>query len=132
MSDRLVYLDTSAFAKLVNPEAETMALREFLQHRSLRVSSALLRTEMLRTAARHSQQRVAEARRQLRNVYLIDIDRVLLDQAGTLPPPEMRSLDSIHIAAALSLGDDLAELVTYDNRMVAAAESHGLLVRSPA
>jgi len=131
MSDRYVYLDTSAFMKLITPEAETQALRRYLVSRSLRISSALLRTEALRAAMRVSQEHVAKVRRQLRTVALVDVSRDLLDQAGGLPPADLRSLDAIHIASALSLGDDLGDLVTYDSRMSAAALAYGLNSVSP-
>jgi predicted nucleic acid-binding protein len=132
MSDRYVYLDTSAFMKLITPEVETGALQRYLQSRSLRVSSGLLRTEALRAAMRVSQQHVVKVRRLLRRVALIDVNRQLLEQAGTLVPPDLRSLDAIHVAAAMSLGDDLGNVVTYDARMVMAAQAHGLNVVSPA
>jgi hypothetical protein len=64
------------------------------------------------------------ARQLLRDVVYVDISRDLMDQAGTLAPP--------HLAVALSLGDDLDELVTYDVRMVAAATAHGIPVSSPS
>lgn len=132
MSDRYVYLDTSAFMKLITPEAETEALQRYLQSRALRVSSGLLRTEALRAAMRVSQEHVAKVRRQLRKVALIDVTRELLEHAGTLRPPDLRSLDAIHVAAALSIGDDLGELVTYDARMVTAAQAQGMATASPA
>ena len=131
MSDRYVYLDTSAFMKLITPEFETAALQRYLMSRSLRVSSALLRAEALRAAARVSLEHVAKVRRQLRKVAMIDISRELLEQAGSLPPADMRSIDAIHIAAALSLGDDLGDIVTYDSRMISAGLIHGLTVVSP-
>src|SRR5438874_13778661 len=126
MNGSYVYLDTSAFMKLITPAAETPALQRYLQSRPLRVSSGLLRTEALRAAMRVSQEHVAKVRRRLRRVALIDVDRQVMERAGVLMPPELRSLDAIHIAAALTLGDDLADLVTYDARMVAAAESQGV------
>jgi predicted nucleic acid-binding protein len=132
MSDRFVYLDTSAFMKLITPEAETAALQHYLVSRSLRVSSALLRTEALRAAIRISQEHVAKVRRQLRRVAMVDVSRELLEQAGSLMPADLRSLDAIHVAAALSLGDDLGDLVTYDGRMISAALAQGLNVVSPA
>jgi predicted nucleic acid-binding protein len=132
MSGRYVYLDASAFMKLITPEAETVALQRYLVSRSLRVSSALLRTEALRSAMRVSQDHVAKVRRQLRNVALVYIDRETLERAGGLLPADLRSLDAIHVAAALSLGDELGDVVTYDARMVAAAAAQGLSVVSPA
>ncbi|SRR6266536_2815242 len=132
MSDRYVYLDTSAFMKLITPEAESPALQLYLQSRTLRVSSGLLRTEALRAAMRVSQEHVAKVRRQLKRVALIDVSRELMEQAGTLAPAELRSLDAIHVASALSLGDDLGELVAYDARMIMAAKAEGMAVVSPA
>lgn len=36
-----------------------------------------------------------------------------------LGPATLRSLDAIHLASALTLGDDLLAVVTYDRRMLA-------------
>jgi predicted nucleic acid-binding protein len=131
MSDRLVYLDTSAFVKLVTPEAETPALVGYLRRWTHAVSATLLRTEALRAAARSSPASVLDTRRALRDLAFVDLTRDLLDQAGSLVPPDLRSLDAIHLAAALSLGDDLDELVTYDVRLASAAAACGLLTSSP-
>ena len=57
-------------------------------------------------------------------------DRVLV-AAGVLLPPEVRSLDAIHLVTARLLGDDLAWLVTYDDRMAAAARGLGFRVAAP-
>ena len=132
MSGRLVYLDTSAFVKLVTPEPETSALVAHLRRRSLAVAATLLRTEALRAASRNSPACLVDTRRALRDLVFIDLSRDVLDQAGILGPPGLRSLDAVHLAVALSLGDDLDELVTYDARMATAATGCGLLVSSPA
>jgi uncharacterized protein len=58
-------------------------------------------------------------------VALIDLDRSVLERAGGPTPPGMRSLDAIHIAAALSHRDDLHEFVTYDQLMLEAAREWG-------
>jgi predicted nucleic acid-binding protein len=132
MNGSYIYVDTSAFMKLITPEVETAALQHYLQFRPLRVSCGLLRTEALRAAMRLSQEHVAMVRRQMRTVALVDLTRDLMEQAGTLLPAGLRSLDAIHLAAALSLGDELGDLITYDARMVAAAEAQGLSAVSPA
>ena len=132
MSGRLVYLDSSAFVKLVITEAETAALSAYLRRRSVAVSATLLRTEALRAASRASPATILAVRRALRDIAFVDLSRDLLDQAGTLAPTGLRSLDAVHVTAALSLGDDLDELVTYDARMAAAATASGLVVASPA
>lgn len=129
---RYAYLDTSALVKLCWPEPESAALRRYLRSWPLRVSSTLIRTETLRAAARQPVPRLAGARRLLRGLALIDIDRALLDQAGVLTPPEARSLDAVHLATALALGPELGVMVTYDQRMSEAATAQGLDVAAPA
>ena len=52
--------------------------------------------------------------------------------AASIEPVELRTLDAIHLASALSLGDDLAAVLTYDRRMADAAESRGLVVVAPS
>jgi predicted nucleic acid-binding protein len=49
----------------------------------------------------------------------------------TLDRRVFRSLDAIHLAAAQALGDELTAVITYDQRMTAAAEDVGLTVRAP-
>jgi predicted nucleic acid-binding protein len=127
----VIYLDTSAFMKLVAEEAESAALRRYLRSGRLRTSAILLQTEGLRAAARLSAAHLGVARQLLRGLALIQADRQLYAVAGALPPPELRSLDALHVAAALALGQDLAEFVTYDHRMIDAARLHGLPVVSP-
>lgn len=48
-----------------------------------------------------------------------------------MAPTTLRSLDAIHLAAALDIRDDLAAFVTYDRRLFEAARGVGLPVRSP-
>jgi len=43
----------------------------------------------------------------------------------------IRSLDPIRLAAAQRFGRDLSVLVSYDDRMLAAAEELGIRVTSP-
>lgn len=129
---KALYLDSSAFVKVTVEEPESAALREFLSERqSRRTSSALLRTEALRAVRHLGAEAMATVREGLRRVDLIGIDDRILDAAGMLEPRILRTLDAIHLATALSLGDDLAEIVTYDERMTEAARSLGLPTISP-
>jgi predicted nucleic acid-binding protein len=118
--------------KLVAVEAESTALRRHLRHGHLRTSALLLQTEALRASARLSPAHLAVARQLLRGVALVQVDRPLYAFAATLVPPTLRSLDALHMAAALTLGQDLAEFITYDNVMKQAALSQGLPLASPA
>ena len=68
------------------------------------------------------------ARRLLAAMQLLHIDQSLLDRAGELGPPELRSLDALHLAAALSVGPDRGAVFTYDSRLRESAICHGLEV----
>lgn len=125
-----VYLDTSALVKLVRTEGESVALRRYLTTRPVRTTSALVRVELVRAARRHDAEAVAAAHRLLGEIDLIALDEGVLNTAALIEP-NVRSLDAIHLAAALTLGRGHVELVTYDSRMAAAAASLGLPVASP-
>ena len=132
MSAEVAYLDASAVVKLLVQEAETTALRRRLRSWPRRASSALLRVELLRTVRRAGMPRLMEgARRQLANIDLVRLDDDLLERATDIEPATARSLDAIHLATALSIGSDLAAVVTYDARMSAAAQALGLPVIAP-
>ena len=127
-----LYLDSSAFVKLAVEEPETAVLRGFLANREhRRVSSALLRTEALRAVRHLGAEALATVREGLRRVDLVGIDDRILDTAGTLEPRVLRTLDAIHVATAMALGDDLEAIVTYDERMVEAARLLGLSTVTP-
>lgn len=124
------YLDTSAFVKTVVEEPESERLAAWLERRPDRASCALLRTEAIRLVRPHGPAAVAAARTAFRTFRLVQLDDRLLDAAADLAI-EARSLDAIHVAAALALGRDLAALVTYDHRMERAARELGITVVSP-
>jgi predicted nucleic acid-binding protein len=133
MSAEVAYLDTSAVIKLLMTERESPALRRWLRRRPERASAALLRVELVRVVRRAGFPRlIPEARKLLAGIHLIRLDDALLDRAANLDPTELRSLDSIHLAAAASLGDDLGAVVSYDDRLLAAATSLGLPIATPS
>jgi predicted nucleic acid-binding protein len=128
-----VYLDSSAFVKVLIAEPESRALRTYLSDGpGRRVSSALLRAEALRAVRHLGPEALAKVREGLRGVDLIAIDDRILDASGTLEPAILRTLDAIHVATALSIGDDLESLISYDDRMTEAARLLGLPTASPA
>jgi hypothetical protein len=132
MSADVAYLDTSAVVKLLVREGESAALRRELRRWPRRASSSLLRVELLRATKRAGLPRlVAPARRHLSALNLIRLDDALLDRAGELEPPSLRSLGSIHLASALALGADLGVVITYDERMLECASALGLPTASP-
>jgi len=134
MNGDAVYLDSSAFVKLFLPEPDSAALTRYLASRPLRVSALLLRTETLRAAVRAtlSPQRMLLVRTLLDGLVFIGADVTLSDEAGIMRPPELRSLDAIHLASARTLGRKLEALVTYDQRLGGAAAWYGITVVSPS
>jgi predicted nucleic acid-binding protein len=128
---KLAYLDTSAFVKLVMREPETHALRAWLRSRSW-TSAALLRVEAERAAARIGPEALRATRQRLLSVPLIRLSNAVLGPAASIEPAELRTLDAVHLAAAMRLGHDLTCVVTYDQQMEAAARAVGLRVIAPA
>ena len=127
-----VYLDSSAFVKLVVAEPESRALHSFLTRRRTRhVSSAILRAEAFRAIRHGDPETLANTRAALRRVELVAVTDSILDGAGALEPRILRTLDAIHLATALALGDDLEVVVTYDTRMAEGARLLGLDAESP-
>lgn len=124
------YLDTSAFIKLVRSEPESAALRRELVGREL-LSSTLLVVEGRRAARRYGELAARRARVGLTAVTLLPLDHGILEAAADLDPPELRSLDALHLATVLSLGEDLERLYCYDNRLAGAAQALGIEVSQP-
>lgn len=128
----ILYLETSAAAKLLFEEAESPDLRGYLA-RSLDggsgpVSSILLETELRQIAVREmlSQQDVT---RTLETIDLLEPDRALFGEAGRMPGHGHGPLDAIHVVTALRAATDI--FLSYDARQKATAEKAGLIVESP-
>jgi hypothetical protein len=132
MTVRVAYLDASAIVKLVVPEEERRALREFLIGNPARITSLLAAVEVPRAVLRRVDrvpERLASA---FTGLILMEITRSVAARAAALQPVALRSLDAIHLASALELGEDLEVFVTYDARLAAAARALGMRVASPA
>ena len=126
-----IYVDSSTLVKMVIEEAESPALGRYFAEFSLdrQLTAAISRTELVRAVARRGAT-VENARKALSKLAFVAITNSLLDDAAALAPPELRTLDAIHLTAALS-APDLRALVTYDRRLADAAEQAGLPVVSP-
>ncbi|MFT4286459.1 type II toxin-antitoxin system VapC family toxin [Nocardioides sp.] len=130
MTDRpLVYVDTSALAALLIDQPESTAILDWLdQTTSELISSDLLETELRRIAVREELDQ-ADVTRILDGVTLAALDRAVYRSAGFLPVPHLRTLDALHLEAALRL--DAAAVLTYDRRLGDAARALGLDVIAP-
>jgi uncharacterized protein len=133
----VVYVDASALVKLVVAEAESGALASWVSGRDL-VSSAVAGVEVRRavgvarsTDAAASARSIAGAAEEvLSRVTLLTIEERVLQRASELRPSPLRTIDSVHLATALTLHDPEG-IVTYDRRLADAARGAGLVVFSP-
>lgn len=131
MPGALLYLDSSALVKLVVPEPESGALRMTLRSWPERVSSVVSEIEVERVARRVGGGAIRRAGSVLDRVGLIELDEEVRSSVGALRPPELRTLDAIHLATALSLQDDLGSFCAYDRRLLGAATAEGVNVLMP-
>jgi predicted nucleic acid-binding protein len=133
MSFLPVYLDSSALIKLILPEKESVSLEHALLDWSDWVSSELAAVECRRTLRRIGAPPGAIRRADdvLQTTTLIRVDTALMRLADHVGPRMIRSLDAIHLAAALSIGDYPEAFITYDDRLAAAARTLKLNVLQP-
>lgn len=94
------------------------------------MTSALSRVEVARTLRRLGVE-AARGVQTLLTVSMLAITDDVLDAASVLGPAVLRSLDAIHLASAASFGDDLSFFVSYDGRLLHAAEAAGLSALAP-
>jgi predicted nucleic acid-binding protein len=142
----VIYFDTCALLKLIREDGQSAALGAFIDARPATrwFSSEIARTELARTLRRvnhDSRGRVLDkprllaeldyAERVWERLDLIAVSTRVLDVAGAIEQPFLRTLDAIHLAAAMSLRASLSAFVTYDKRLAAAAQETGLPVASP-
>lgn len=129
----MIYLDASAIMKLVREEAETWPLTEWLcDHPDLPVvTSEVGRIEVLRAARRADDATLVEAGALVADLDLVPLDRRVQDLACEIADPALRTLDALHLASAVLLGNELTAFVAYDNRLTAAAQAARLPTASP-
>lgn len=130
----MIYIDTSALLKLVRAEAESAALQEYLKADTppSLVSSALLTVEARRGTMRSNPARMPRVDVLLATVTQVEISAIVVESAGRLPDPMLRSLDAIHLATALLVREELDVLLSYDERLLDAAAAHGIPTAAPA
>ena len=125
----IIYVETSALGALLIEQPESDALEQWLdQTTALQVSNDLLETELRRLAVREGLEQ-ADVTLLLDGVGLAALDRAVYRSAGLLPMPYLRTLDALHLEAAMRL--DAAAVLTYDRRLGEAARSVGLQVIAP-
>jgi hypothetical protein len=127
------YVETSALLKLLLPEPEGNELSLELGRWPDWVTSELTTVECRRALTRERANASVRARADylLARCVLVRIDTPVLRFAEHIGPHDLRSLDAIHLATALSCGDYPDAFVTYDDRLAAAARTLKLNVLQP-
>jgi len=131
-----IYFDTSAMLKRPFAERESSAFNDFF---TLMVSdghacatSVLTRVETARAIRRHLDAGgppTMSTDQTLEDVIVAPISQDTVRMAETIGPPNLRSLDAIHLATAIVVGAQA--VVTYDERLRWAAFDAGMLVIQP-
>jgi predicted nucleic acid-binding protein len=126
------YVDSSALVKLVVREAETDALRRYLSSVGPLASSILATVEVSRAVSRVAPESVGATAAVFEVLNVIAFDARIAARAAALAPVSLRTLDAIHLATALELGDELTAFVCYDDRLSATARDLGMSVVAPS
>jgi len=130
----MIYLDSAAVVKLAHAEQESQALRDWLSERADTgwISSVLAEIESFRALARYAPDAVSRLPAVLDQIDLIGLSPPIQILAQTARPATVRSLDAIHLGTALHARASLTSFVTYDKRLLDAAQAAGLPADSPA
>lgn len=129
----MIYLDSSALVKLIFEEAESASLERWLrEHAELpKITSELSTIEVVRLCRRVDADAAAEARQLMAGVDVIPMTGAVVERAAAVGPPELRTLDAIHLASVLSV-EGLVAFLTYDARLAAAAADERITTTAPA
>jgi predicted nucleic acid-binding protein len=124
------YIDSSAIIKLIRLEKESAALIKKLP--SGLIASRISRIEVTRTIIRYEPDLLDATYDVLADIQMVPVEDAIITIAENLPQfIDLRSLDSLHIASALSIKNVLKGVITYDKEMVKAAVALGFKTLSP-
>jgi uncharacterized protein len=129
----IAYIDASAFVKLfvLESESEAVAMEIDREWPNL-FASEILAVEAFRVALRHGGEASARATSLLRQVVLLPLSQTTREIAYRVGPSDLRTLDAIHLATALSQEARADAILTYDKRLAQASTAAGLRALSPA
>jgi predicted nucleic acid-binding protein len=88
--------------------------------------------EVVRAVRRVAPELTANAREVVAQVSVIEAGELIRARAALIEPATVRSLDALHLATAIEIGDALDAVITYDARMTEATRSLGLVVSAPS
>jgi uncharacterized protein len=119
--------------KLVTPEAESAALDAELGDGPRTVTSVigLVETRRAAGAAASDPGVLTAADSVLQKTVVVEVTEAIGELAARVKPASLRSLDAVHLATAITLGQELDSFLVYDLRLAEAARQAGLPVRMP-
>lgn len=120
----MIYLDTSAAVKALVLEDGSDSVRARFAAGQVFVSSRLLAVELHAVVDRRTLLR-SMAEQVLARVHLVALDDATAGRAIDLHSG-LRTLDALHLAAALDLGDAITGILSFDQDMIRVAAAHGL------
>jgi uncharacterized protein len=125
-----VYVDTSALARVLLGQPDSLVIARELGRFDYRVSSRILGVELQRVALRTG---VSGGDELLEDIAFVRLDDVVLTAAEQIEPTNVATLDAIHLATAVRLHTDgeLDAILTYDARLADGARHHGIAVLAP-
>jgi predicted nucleic acid-binding protein len=127
-----IYLDTSAVGRVLLAEPDATAIRSVLDQHDDWWSSELLVVELRRFATREGLTDPAEAL--LKEIELLGVDSAAMQRASRVEPSDVRSLDAIHLDAAIHLNElgKIGSVLTYDHQLQAGCRHHSLEIAAPS
>jgi len=125
-------VDSSAIVKLIVDEPKSQSFSAWLKNcKDDLYVSELAHTEVARAINRVDASLHGQLKTVIERFGTIRVSSQILTIASVLSPTNLRTLDAIHIASCLILGDDLTGFVTYDSTQTAAASHNGIAVIAP-
>ena len=125
-------VDSSAIVKLIVDEPKSQSFSAWLKNcKDDLFVSELAHTEVARAITRVDVSLHGQLNNVLERFGTIRVSSQILTIASVLSPTNLRTLDAIHLASCLILGDDLTGFVTYDSTQAAAARHNGIAVIAP-
>jgi uncharacterized protein len=125
-----LYVDTSAIGRVLLEEPDALDIAATLAKYDL-WASELVTVEFRRLAARESL--VNQAELLLADVNLVELNASSLKRASSIPPMTVRTLDAIHLDAAVGLHNQgtIDAVLTFDKQLTEGCAHHGIRVLQP-
>ena len=125
-------VDSSAIVKLIVDEPKSQSFSAWLKNcKDDLFVSEIGHTEVARAITRVDVSLHGQLNNVLERFGTIRVSSQILTIASVLSPTNLRTLDAIHLASCLILGDDLTGFVTYDSAQADAATHNGITVIAP-